>query len=382
MFSVMTSSRLPLYSKLVVAATFGLIFVGALVTSWHAGMAVPDWPLSFGSLNPDGWWANFPVRLEHGHRFYAAIIGVLVGVLCAWVWDCWRALGVAAAIAFVLPFAALMLNLPPAVRVHSTIWPAAAGFLCTLFLSAAPARDRHTAVLRALAVAAFVCVCVQATLGGLRVTRETAGAFDLALTLRIVHGTFSQIFLCSLVALAAMLSPKWRQLPGVRIPPIVRTLATITVAAVLVQLVMGATMRHMGAGLAIPTFPEAAPDGSWLPPAAGSIVATNFSHTRLGAILITILAGSLAVVVLRTCRSLPLLTRPAVGLLILVAAQFAMGVFIVWHGKPKTLTTFHVVNGAAVLATALLIALRASAHPFRTTFVARQPTRVLQEVAA
>src|SRR5947209_3661937 len=77
---------LALYAKAVVLAVFGLIFVGGLVTSWQAGMAVPDWPLSFGSINPTGWWHDFPVRLEHGHRLIASLVGLLTMLLCAWVW--------------------------------------------------------------------------------------------------------------------------------------------------------------------------------------------------------------------------------------------------------------------------------------------------------
>ena len=77
---------LALYAKGVVAATFVLIFIGGLVTSHNAGMAVPDWPLSFGSLNPEGWWGDLPVRLEHGHRLFGAGLGLLTTILCAWVW--------------------------------------------------------------------------------------------------------------------------------------------------------------------------------------------------------------------------------------------------------------------------------------------------------
>ena len=40
--------------------------------------------------------------------------------------------------------------------------------------------------------------------------------------------------------------------------------------------------------------------------------------------------------------------------------QFTLGVLVIWHGKPVTLTTFHVVNGALVLATTVFLALRLS----------------------
>src|SRR6266487_2521064 len=62
------------YSLLVTCATFFLIIAGALVTSHDAGLAVPDWPLSFGKLFPkmDG-----NVFWEHGHRIVATTVGVL-----------------------------------------------------------------------------------------------------------------------------------------------------------------------------------------------------------------------------------------------------------------------------------------------------------------
>ena len=77
---------LAIYAKLVVLAVFALIFAGGLVTSWGAGMAAPDWPVTFGSLNPAGWWDNFPLRLEHGHRLIATYVGFLTAFLAAAVW--------------------------------------------------------------------------------------------------------------------------------------------------------------------------------------------------------------------------------------------------------------------------------------------------------
>ena len=52
-------------------AAFWLIFTGGHTTTSGAGMAFPDWPLSNGSLNPDGWLTNFFMLLEHGHRLTA-----------------------------------------------------------------------------------------------------------------------------------------------------------------------------------------------------------------------------------------------------------------------------------------------------------------------
>jgi cytochrome c oxidase assembly protein subunit 15 len=119
-------------------------------------------------------------------------------------------------------------------------------------------------------------------------------------------------------------------------------------------------MRHPGAGLAIPTWPRASADGGWLPAFHERVIAINFGHTRIGALLVTIAILALALQVWRRAPGEQLLTRPATLLVGLVAIQFGLGVLVIWHGKPPMLTSVHVVNGAAVLATTLLLALRAS----------------------
>ena len=54
-----------------------LIAAGALVKSKEAGLSVPDWPLSYGSLNPPKWWTIENVRAEHGHRLIAGAVALL-----------------------------------------------------------------------------------------------------------------------------------------------------------------------------------------------------------------------------------------------------------------------------------------------------------------
>ena len=303
------SPALALYAKCVVVATFALLFIGGLVTSHNAGMAVPDWPLSFGSLNPEGWWGNLPVRLEHGHRLFGASVGLLVTILFFWVWF-------------------------------------SAG---------------RTRALRWLTLAALIGVILQGVLGGLRVTIETAGNPHLALRLRILHACVAQAELCLLVAVATLLSRGWVtgvwSSIGARFSAIKR-LAWAAVFAVYGQLIVGAAMRHKGAGLAIPTFPEANEDGGLLPKVHNIFIDLNFAHTRLGAAFVTLLVLALAALTLRRARGDVRLTSPAIGLLGLVLVQVSLGVYVIWHAKPITLATIHVVNGAAVLALSLLLALR------------------------
>src|SRR4029077_9654181 len=69
------------YTKLVAASTLFLIFVGAMVTSTGSGLAVPDWPLSYGMLMPPMVGGIF---YEHGHRMAASAVGLLTLALALW----------------------------------------------------------------------------------------------------------------------------------------------------------------------------------------------------------------------------------------------------------------------------------------------------------
>src|ERR1022692_3543136 len=71
------------FAVFTTACTFLLLMAGALVTSNDAGLAVPDWPLSYGSLTPPMVGGIF---YEHGHRMIAAFVGMLSVVLAAWLW--------------------------------------------------------------------------------------------------------------------------------------------------------------------------------------------------------------------------------------------------------------------------------------------------------
>ena len=71
------------YACLVAAATLVLIFAGGLVTSTGSGLAVPDWPLSYGMLFPPMVGG---ILYEHGHRIVAGTVALLMAVLCACIW--------------------------------------------------------------------------------------------------------------------------------------------------------------------------------------------------------------------------------------------------------------------------------------------------------
>ncbi len=106
----------------------------------------------------------------------------------------------------------------------------------------------------------------------------------------------------------------------------------------------------------IQTFPQATPEGDWLPQTHNVLVYLNFTHTRIGAMLVTILVLWLAVRALGSGSAFT--RRPAALLVWLLAAQITLGVSVVLYGKPLIVTTFHVLNGAALLALTVLLAAR------------------------
>ena len=71
------------YALFVVCWTVGLLTAGALVTSEDAALAVPDWPLSYGTLNPPMVGG---IAFEHSHRLIAAALGFLVIILAFLLW--------------------------------------------------------------------------------------------------------------------------------------------------------------------------------------------------------------------------------------------------------------------------------------------------------
>jgi cytochrome c oxidase assembly protein subunit 15 len=294
---------LPLFSKLLVSATLCLIFLGGLVTSLGAGLAVPDWPTTFGHnmfLYPVSGWVG-GVFFEHTHRLLASIVGLLTSVLAIWTW-----------------------------RVDARRW------------------------VRWLGVTAFLLVVVQGVFGGLRVTQ-------LSVVLAIVHGCVAQTFLCVVIVLAAALSRRWDETHGAAMTnsgiTALRRAGWAFVGAVYVQLVLGAVMRHLGAGLAITDFPLAY--GRLIPPIGSLGVGIHFAH-RAWAVLVTVNALVLFGLCLTHAREVRRLLLPVSGIIALIAFQIALGAHIIWLMRPPVTTTLHVLNGAVILGLGLLVALRAS----------------------
>jgi cytochrome c oxidase assembly protein subunit 15 len=121
------------------------------------------------------------------------------------------------------------------------------------------------------------------------------------------------------------------------------------------QILVGALMRHLGAGLAIPDFPTSF--GQVLPPLWDEFIAVNFAH-RCGAVLVTCLVIWVVARVLVSHRDQPELRRPAEALIILLTAQICLGAITIWSERAVLPTTTHVAIGAAVLVTSLTLTIR------------------------
>ena len=351
------------FSTLTVLAAFLLILIGSLVTTNDAGMAFADWPLSSGSVNPAGWWFDLFQRLEHGHRLFAELTGCLVGILCAWIWGNRWAVPVAFVASGLLSIGTKLAGVPAAIIAHIGLWSSVAVFAGMLFWNpGGRAQHARPPLVRWLAFAAFCGVVAQAVLGGFRVTEQSGGNAGAAMIFRIVHGCFAQIEFGLLVVIASMLSPALPAKASPRIAGVarIRNLAWLTFGFIFLQLVIGATMRHMGAGLAIPTFPKATVAGGWLPAAHNAYIDTNFTHTRLLALVVAVCVFLLAKLVFRTAGGEPALTRPALLLVALIVAQVALGISVIWTLRSQFLTTLHVMNGSIIFATGLLLAVRSA----------------------
>lgn len=284
------------YTFLLFAVTLILLFAGGFTTTIGAGMVFLDWPLSNGSLNPPGWTADEAMRAEHSHR----LLGFLTGSLSI-------------------------------------------GLVLWMHLREA------RAWLRGLSWAVLGLVVFQGLLGGMRVLFDN---IDLAK----VHGVTAQIFLCLLVAVAAATARWWYRLPEAVEGAEVghwrrqRWIGVLLCVLIIVQLVIGAIMRHRGAGLAIPYFPFSTAEGNLLPASWNWATILHFAH-RAMAVLIAAVLVPWAVVVLRAASVSSAMKRFAATALVLLVLQIALGAGIIWSLRAPIETTLHVLNGALLLST-------------------------------
>ena len=290
---------LHLFALLVAASTALLIFAGGLVTSTGSGLSVPDWPTTYG------WFMfTFPldkmvggIRYEHTHRLIASGVGFLIVVLAVWLW-----------------------------RTEPRAW------------------------VRSLGYAALAAVVTQGILGGITVL------WYLPDPVSIAHAGLAQLVFCLTVSLALVTSPGWKRAYESSDDRVLQRIALITTVLIYIQILVGATMRHTDAGLAIPDFPLAF--GQLIPPVWDGKIAVHFAH-RVGALIVASMVIATAGHALYRHGRRGELRRPSILLLALVAAQITLGALTILSGKQFVINSLHVVTGAAVLGTSLVLTLRA-----------------------
>jgi len=277
-----------------------LVMLGAFTTSINAGMVFPDWPLSNGSLNPEGWLTDVAMFAEHSHRLSAALMSIVTLAIAAWVWTA-----------------------------EARPW------------------------VRRLAVGAAALIFVQAAVGGLRVLLDPQH-LDLLNTsvgriFAMAHAVLAQIYVGTLVVLALGLSRPWIEGGAPSAPAPWRRLGMWCCGLLIAQLAIAAVMRHSFAGLAIPTFPHSTVDGGWLPAVWNFKVGIHFAH-RLMAVVLTVALVALAARVWLDRRAATGAKRTALMLVALLALQIALGAASVLSYRDANYTTAHVIVGAALLA--------------------------------
>jgi cytochrome c oxidase assembly protein subunit 15 len=325
---------LHLYACFVALATWLLIMAGGMVTSTGSGLAVPDWPTTYGYnmfTYPYSKWVG-GIFYEHGHRLIASTVGMLTIGLWIWLW-----------------------------KRETRRW------LCHL------------------GTVALAAVIFQGILGGLTVR------YLLPTPISVAHACLAQTFFCIVVSIAIFTSSRWKRAMrdhAVMGAPRWQTphLGIALVAVVFGQLLLGAGMRHTESGLAVTDFPlaygQVIPDLSdsaleryndqrrfelLLPVVTAGQIRLHMAH-RIGAVAVAIVAVVVCAAILRRHRGVSALRISAWLILALLVVQMAMGAWTVLSEKQPVIATAHVAIGAAILGISWAMTL----WSYRTVGVARR----------
>jgi heme a synthase len=199
-----SATYLARFATLTAIAMAPLLVIGGLVTSTNSGMAVPDWPNTFGSnmfLYPLGPRAAPGVYFEHSHRLFGTFVGLTMLTLMVWI-----------------------------LVAERREW------------------------VRFAVVLAFVLVCIQGILGGIRVLEGSTELAEDRAVWRIVHGVLAQIVFGLTVTIAVVVTPTYRRIspPALKHTVVgaltsgraLRFYTTGLLHSMVLQLLLGAIFRH------------------------------------------------------------------------------------------------------------------------------------------
>ena len=306
------ASRWPHRLALATAcATFPLIWVGGMVTTHEAGMAVPDWPNTYGYnlfLYPWQSWLSgpFDIFIEHGHRLLGSVVGLLTILMAVGLW-----------------------------------------------------RGDRRKLVGWLGWVALAAVIVQGALGGARVLLNER-------TLAMVHGSFGPAFFCLVVGLMIVTAPRWQSAEPATTSAAtgrLRRLALMTTFLAYAQLLVGANLRH----LSLTAAPDAGRALAWF---HVGLAAVLVSH----AVLLAIAAGKAGVPALVRRPTWLLMTllavQPVLGGMTWVfnygwplwTERFGWSAAHTIHAQglfESLIVTAHQATGSLIVAAALVVSLRA-----------------------
>ena len=323
--------------------TLVLITAGGVVTNTDSGLACPDWPLCFGSPLPKMVGG---VAVEHTHRLIATAVGFIAVALVVLTLRRARQgrLALLAALASTVLLGAAFFA-GQAKSQTDAVPPLAAALVLAGFaacaLLAAAARDLDGK----LALGALGLVLAQGLLGGMTVL------YRLPPTVLVLHLGTSMLFLSALVVLTWHVQSRER----VAAP---RGLLWLTSAAVYLQIVLGATVRHTGAGLVCTDLPLCR--GALWPTNVHPSVHLHMAHRALAFVVLGLVAWSSA----RVARSSTGLVRAlALAAPALVVLQIALGIATILTFKDLVPVTAHLLVGALLLATQVSLLALTRAQP-------------------
>lgn len=308
-----------------------LLFAGAMVTSTHSGLSVPDWPLSYGKFFPPMIGGVF---YEHGHRLIA--LGMTITTLLL--------------VFFIMKYE----------KRKKVLW-------LSYFL--------------------LIFIFFQALLGGLTVLLR------LPTIISISHALVAQTYFAFLILLATTLQPSWFRFKkstqttfpyrteNLKLLSLSKPMLIVSILLVIcfyIQLLFGATTRHLKAGLVISDFPTVF--GGFLPPVWTKEIFFHFMHRNMGYLLCILVLFSNLIFTLyykkfmtrfiETYPHHPFKNKNAVSkiflyintplfiLTCLIGVQILLGALVIWLQTPPTLTSLHLVNGALCLMLSIIFLTR------------------------